>query len=36
LRVEKERIRSLQAIEERERELSRRIVARELSKGGSS
>lgn len=31
LRVEKERIKSLQAIEERERELSRKIVERELS-----
>jgi hypothetical protein len=32
LRLEKERIRSLQALEERERELSRKIVERELAK----
>jgi hypothetical protein len=33
VRAEKERVRQLQALEERERELSRKIVNRELSRG---
>lgn len=35
VRAEKERVKQLQALEERERELSRKIVNRELSRGGS-
>jgi hypothetical protein len=36
VRAEKERVLHLQALEERERELSRKIVNRELSKGAGS
>jgi hypothetical protein len=36
VRAEKERVLHLQALEEKERELSRKIVNRELSKGAGS
>lgn len=36
VRAEKERVLHLQALEERERELSRKIVNKELSKGSGS
>jgi hypothetical protein len=36
VRAEKERVLQLQALEERERELSRKIISRELSKGTGS